>query len=62
MISIDLTAKFHSLYVKESESEILERWESEILRSRSRSRKLWKGLSWIFYLWLRSPGAYVLHY
>jgi len=29
---------------------------------RSRSRKFWKGRSRIFYLWLRSPGAYVLHY
>jgi len=27
-----LTAKFHSLYVKESASEILESWESEILK------------------------------
>jgi len=39
-----LTAKFHSLYLKES--EILER--SEILESRSR----------IFYLWLRNPDKH----
>ena len=32
-ISIDLTAKFHSFYVKESELEILERSESEILEA-----------------------------
>jgi len=30
MISIDLTDKFHSLYVKESESEILGRSESGV--------------------------------
>jgi len=30
-ISTDLTAEYHSLYVKESESEILERSRSEIL-------------------------------
>jgi len=48
-ISIDLAAKFHSLCVKESESEseILERSESEIVESRS----------WIFYLRLRNPAA-----
>jgi len=44
-----LTARFHSLDVKESESEILERSESgvesEMLESRSR----------IFYLRLRNP-------
>jgi len=38
-----LTAKLHSLYVKESESGILERSESEILKSLS--GKFWKG--WI---------------
>jgi len=45
-----LTAKFHSLYVKESESEILERLEL--------SRKFWKvrswSRSWTFYLRLRN--------
>jgi len=43
---LSLTAKFHSLYVKELESKILE----------SRSRKFWKGRSRIFYLRLRKPG------
>jgi len=43
-----LTAKFHSLYVEESESGIFERW----------SRKFWKDRNrrWIFYLRLRNPA------
>jgi len=52
-----LTVQFHSLYVKESESEILERLESESGAGVG-SRKFWKGRSWsrIFYLRLRNPG------
>ena len=55
-----LTDKFHLFCVKESESEILERWESENLESRI--WKFWKGQSRscsrsrIFYLRLRNPG------
>ena len=37
-----LTAIFHSVYVKESESEILERSESGIGNLETRSRKFWK--------------------
>jgi len=40
-----LTAKLHSLYVK----------ESELLAKLGRSRKFWKGLSRIFHLRLRNP-------
>ena len=47
-----LAAKLHSIYVKESESEILERSELEW--------KLWKGRSWsqTFHLRLRNPGCH----
>jgi len=48
-----LTAKLYSLYVKESESEILERLQSEL--------KFWKGQSQIFYLRLCNPGRNVLN-
>ena len=48
-----LTAEFYSLYIKESESKILERSES--------GSEIWKGREifetkrWIFYLRLRNP-------
>jgi len=47
-----LAAKLHSLYVKESESEILERSELGWI--------FWKGRSWsqTFYLRLRNPGCH----
>jgi len=51
MISIDFNIQISSLYVKESEFEILERSDSEILEIQS--QKFWKGQ--IFYLQLRNP-------
>jgi len=57
------TAKYHSLYVKESGSEVLQRSGVGVRNCGkvgvgSRSWKFWKCRSWsrIFYLRLRNPG------